>query len=99
MLAIRLARAGKHKSPFYRVVLTEHTKPVQMGYKEVLGWFDPLKHKSEIDAAAVKTRISKGAQPSNRVAKLIFAQTNDSFFEKYIEKTTRTRTTRNPESE
>lgn len=97
MLAIRLARAGKHKTPFYRVVLTEHTKPVQAGYKLVLGWFDPLKHKTEIDATVAKEWIAKGAQPSNRVAKLLFQQTNDSFFEKYIEKTTRTRTARNPE--
>jgi len=59
MLAIRLARAGKHKSPFYRVVLTEHTKPVQAGYKLVLGWFDPLKHTSEMDIASIKEWIGK----------------------------------------
>lgn len=36
MLKIRLARGGKHKSPFYRIVLTEHTKPAQSGYMKVL---------------------------------------------------------------
>ena len=59
MLKIRLARGGKHKAPFYRVVLTEHTKPVKSGYKLVLGWFDPLKHTSKIDADAVKEWIAK----------------------------------------
>lgn len=97
MLAIRLARAGKHKTPFYRVVLTEHSKPVQAGYMTVLGRFDPLRHKTEINADAAKEWIAKGAQPSNRVAKLLFQQTNDTFFEKYIEKTTRTRSVKNPD--
>ena len=27
MLVIRLSRQGRSKRPFYRVVLTEHTKP------------------------------------------------------------------------
>ena len=29
MLVIRLSRQGRSKRPFYRVVLTEHTKPAQ----------------------------------------------------------------------
>jgi len=36
MLKIRLARHGRKKAPFYRIVLTEHTKPAQSGYKLVL---------------------------------------------------------------
>jgi len=36
MLVIRLSRQGKNKQPLYRVVLTEHTKPVKTSYKEVL---------------------------------------------------------------
>ena len=42
MLKIRLARAGKRNSPFFRVVLTEHTAPSKSGYKEVLGFFNPI---------------------------------------------------------
>lgn len=84
MLKIRLARGGKHKTPFFRIVLTEHTKPVKSGYKLVLGRFDPLKHTAKIDIDAIKAWISKGAQPSNRVAKLLKKETNDKFWDTYI---------------
>ena len=47
MLTIRLSRHGRSKRPFYRIVLTEHTKPAKFGYKEVLGSYDPLHHKLE----------------------------------------------------
>lgn len=84
MLKIRLSRGWKHKAPFYRIVLTEHTKPVKSGYMKVLWWFDPLHHKTELDIEAVKEWIAKGAQPSNRVAKLAKAFSGDAFFDKYI---------------
>ncbi|HRU49970.1 MAG TPA: 30S ribosomal protein S16 [Candidatus Absconditabacterales bacterium] len=84
MLKIRLARHGRKKLPFYRIVLTEHTKPAQAGYKLVLGWFNPLSHTMEADIPAIKEWISKGAQPTERVAKLLFADTKDDFFKKYF---------------
>lgn len=99
MLAIRLARAGRHKAPFYRIVLTEHTKPAQSGYKLVLGWFDPLKHTSEMDIETIKSWIGKGAQPSQRVAKLAYNSSKDEFFKPYIKEVTRTRKKKNPEDE
>lgn len=99
MLKIRLARWGRKKSPFYRIVLTEHTKPVQSGYKMVLWWFDPLKHVVECDISSVKEWISKGAQPSNRVAKILFKHTNDDFFSSYIVETQRKRRKRNAPDE
>lgn len=94
MLVIRLARAGKHKSPFYRVVLTEHTKPAQVGYQKVLGWFDPLHHTHEFDMEAINAWISKGAQPSDRVAKMLFNDTKDESYKKFITLSTRVRTKR-----
>ncbi len=83
MLRIRLARHGRTHKPFYRVVLTEHTKPVKSGYQEVLGWYDPINHKYDLDTNAIKSWIEKGAQPSTRVAKLAFKVSNDEFFKKY----------------
>ena len=59
MLTIRLSRHGRKKIPFYRIVLTEHTKPVKTGYKDVLGWYDPMKHALEVDIQRIKERISK----------------------------------------
>lgn len=84
MLAIRLSRHGRSKRPFYRVVLTEHTKPAKSGYKQVLGSFDPMKHLFEADVVAIKELIAQGAQPSERVAKLLFQSTKDEFFQKYF---------------
>ena len=89
MLVIRLSRQGRSKRPFYRVVLTEHTKPAQCGHLEVLGSYDPLKHIFEADVESIKSWISKWAQPSERVAKLLFKSTNDSMFKKFYKEVER----------
>jgi small subunit ribosomal protein S16 len=95
MLKIRLSRQGRKGRPFYRVVLTEHTKPAKSGFTDVFGWFDPLAHKLELNIDLIKEWIGKGAQPSERVAKLIFAQTKDVFFKKFYEERTRTAAVKN----
>ncbi len=84
MLKIRLARHGRKKRPFFRIVLTEHTKPAQSGYILVLGTYDPILHKLEVNVDQVKEWINKWAQPSERVAKLLFKETNDELFKKYF---------------
>ena len=84
MLTIRLSRHGRSKRPFYRIVLTEHTKPAKFGYKEVLGSYDPLHHKLDVDVEAVKAWVAKGSQMSERVAKLLYKETNDALFQKFF---------------
>lgn len=86
MLKIRLARIGRNKKPFFRIVLTDHEKPSKSGYKEILGWFDPVKHIIEVDVAAVKEQIAKGTQLSERMGRLMFQQTKDPLFEKFFER-------------
>ena len=95
MLKIRLARAGRRKAPFFRVVLTEHTKPAKSWYKLVLWRYDPLKHACKVDVDLVKEWIWKGAKPSNRVAKLLKKQTWDSWRDKYIVFSEKTKKTKN----
>ena len=85
MLTIRLSRHGRSKRPFFRIVLTEHTKPAKFGYKEVLGSYDPLNHILQADVETIKAWVEKGSQMSERVAKLLFKQTNDAFFQKFFE--------------
>ncbi|PZM87567.1 MAG: 30S ribosomal protein S16 [candidate division SR1 bacterium] len=85
MLTIRLSRHGRSKRPFYRIVLTEHTKPAKFGYKEVLGSYDPLHHKLEANVEAIKAWVSKGSQMSERVAKMLYKETNDTLFQKFFE--------------
>jgi len=70
MLKIRLSRAGKKNMPFFRVVLTEHTKAAKHGYKEVLGFYNPFSKEFKIkDLDKVKQYASHGVQFSPRVVK------------------------------
>jgi len=99
MLTIRLSRHGRSKRPFYRVVLTEHTKPAKSGYKEVLGSYDPLKHLLSVETATIRSWIEKGAQPSERVAKLLFKETNDAFYKTFYKETQRKGVTKKAEKD
>ena len=72
MLKIRLSRAGKRNMPFFRVVLTEHTKAAKQGYKEVLGFYNPLSKEFKLkDIEKIKKYLSEGVQFSPRVEKLV----------------------------
>ncbi|MDD4151154.1 MAG: 30S ribosomal protein S16 [Candidatus Gracilibacteria bacterium] len=72
MLKIRLSRAGKKNSPFFRLVLTEHAAAAKHGYKEVLGFFNPLTKEFKVnDLEKIKKYISNGAQFSEKVEKLM----------------------------
>lgn len=72
MLKIRLARAWKRNSPFFRIVLTEHTAPAKSWYKEVLGFFNPITKEFKLNnLEMVKKYISNGAQLSERIQKLM----------------------------
>jgi small subunit ribosomal protein S16 len=69
VLAIRLARIGKKKKPFYRVVVIEKSKPRNGRTVEVVGTYDPLKKPAEVklDSERVKFWLGCGAQPSDTV--------------------------------
>ncbi|MGD0305317.1 MAG: 30S ribosomal protein S16 [Candidatus Acidiferrales bacterium] len=69
MLTIRLARIGKKKHPFYRVVVTEKTRPRNGRFVEVVGTYDPAKKPAAVDLnrERVDYWIGKGAQPSDTV--------------------------------
>lgn len=72
MLKIRLSRAGKKNMPFFRVVVTEHTAAAKHGYKEVLGFYDPISKEFKLkDLDKVKAYVSNGVQFSPRVEKLL----------------------------
>ena len=99
MLAIRLSRHGRSKRPFYRVVLTEHTKPAKSGYTQVLGSFDPIRHEFTADVETIKTLIGNGAKPSERVAKLLYQSTKDELFKKFFVERERKGMTKNEKKE
>ena len=75
-LKIRLSRGGAKKRPFYRVVVADARSPRDGRFIERLGTFDPLAPKdSEIrlvlDVEKAKEWLGKGAQPTDRVARLL----------------------------
>ncbi len=69
MLAIRLARFGKKKRPFYRIIVTEKTRPRNGRFLEVVGTYDPLQKPSAVNlnAERIKYWLGCGAQPSDTV--------------------------------
>jgi small subunit ribosomal protein S16 len=75
-LKIRLSRGGAKKRPFYRVVVADSRFPRDGRFIEKIGIFDPLKAKDAADRVVLDTEkaqawIAKGAQPTDRVARLL----------------------------
>lgn len=66
-------RIGSKKRPFYRIVAADSRSPRDGKFLEILGYYDPKKkpHVLEVNTERVKDWISKGAQTSERVGKLI----------------------------
>ncbi len=75
MVTIRLTRGGAKKKPFYHVVVADSRFPRDGRVIEKIGFFNPVaqggQERLRLDQARVEYWISKGAQPSDRVAKLI----------------------------
>lgn len=70
---LRLMRIGKKKSPHYRVVVMDERAPRDGRYIEQIGRYDPRKQPSlvEIDNERAADWLSKGAQPTETVEKLL----------------------------
>jgi ribosomal protein S16 len=85
MQIVRLARTWQKNLPFFRIVLTDHKKPVKSGYKEILGRYNPIKHEFQVDTEQLKWYIANWVQLSDRVAKLAFSRTKEEVFKKFFE--------------
>jgi len=73
MLTIRLARVGKKNQPQFRIVITDHTRPVKTNFIEVLGSYHP-KAKNKIQSLKlerIKYWLKLGAHQSKAVSKLL----------------------------
>src|ERR1700687_1033252 len=73
LLKIRLRRTGAKKQPSYRVVVAESTSPRDGTFLEILGHYNPLTSPTtfEIKEERVREWLKHGAQPTNRVARLL----------------------------
>jgi small subunit ribosomal protein S16 len=72
---LRLTRVGSKKNPVYRIVAADSRSPRDGKFIEIVGRYNPQTDPStiEFDEAKVKDWLSKGAQPSNAVSRLLKA--------------------------
>tara|TARA_R110001632_G_scaffold222148_1_gene353100 strand:+ start:475 stop:864 length:390 start_codon:yes stop_codon:yes gene_type:complete len=77
-MKIRLARGGSKKRPFYRIVAADSRMPRDGRFIEKLGTYNPLLAKDseervKMDVERIQHWISQGAQPTDRVARMLEA--------------------------
>ena len=77
-VSIRLRREGSSKRPRYRVVVADSRAPRDGRFIEIIGHYNPVTQPPtvKIDRDRASAWISKGAQPSNTVKKLIAVAAN-----------------------
>ena len=70
---MRLTRVGSKKNPHYRVVVTDSRMPRDGRFIEIVGRYNPQTEPStiELDEAKVRDWLTKGAQPTEPVARLL----------------------------
>lgn len=73
MVRIRLRRVGAKKQPSYRIVAADIEHPRDGRYLEILGFYNPRTEPAtiELHEDRIYDWISKGAQPSESVSKLL----------------------------
>ena len=72
---IRLARVGSKKNPIYRVVVADSRSPRDGRFIEIVGRYNPQTDPStiELDEAKIEDWVSKGAEMSDPVKRLLKA--------------------------
>ncbi|MDC0943422.1 30S ribosomal protein S16, partial [Pelagibacteraceae bacterium] len=76
MLKIRLSMGGVRKRPVYKIVIADSRYPRDGKFIEKVGSFNPLlpkdkKERIKVEAERVKYWMSKGAQPTLRVSRIL----------------------------
>jgi small subunit ribosomal protein S16 len=73
MVKIRLARGGRKKSPFYKIVVCDSRSPRDGRFIEQIGYFNPLLEGLEgfsLNMERIEYWMGVGAQASNRIKSL-----------------------------
>ena len=73
-VSIRLSRTGRHKRPFYRIVVADRRKPRDGKFLEVIGVYDPLSKEGKVvnfKRDRAEAWLAKGARLSPTVKELI----------------------------
>lgn len=76
MVKIRLARGGAPKKPFYSIVASNSRSKRDGRFLEKLGTYNPMieENRVSLDIERAQYWLSVGAQPSERVAKILKQQ-------------------------
>ncbi len=77
-LVMRMTRHGAKKMPYYHIVIADSRAPRDGRFIEKIGTYNPAlandnPDRVKLDAERVKYWLSKGAQPSDRVGRFLFA--------------------------
>ena len=75
-LKIRLARGGSKKRPVYSIIVADSRMPRDGRFIEKIGIYDPRQAKDSekrviVDAQKAAEWLKKGAQPTDRVARIL----------------------------
>lgn len=70
-VAIRFARQGKKKSPFYRIVAADKRSARDGKFIELLGTYHPITKALKLDAERYQKWIKVGAKPSGTLASVV----------------------------
>lgn len=73
MVVLRLTRIGKKKQAQYRVVVADSRRFVNSKFISIVGWYNPHTKEVELKKDEINSWLSKGAQPSNTVARILLA--------------------------
>jgi small subunit ribosomal protein S16 len=71
MLKLRLKRAGRKRSPSYRLVIMESLTRRDGRPVEELGYYNPITKQYKFDIDRIKKRLSEGVQPTETVSFLL----------------------------
>ena len=73
---LRLTRIGSKKNPVYRIVAADSRSPRDGKFLEIVGRYNPQTDPStiELNEDRIKDWLSKGAQPSETVQRLLKAK-------------------------
>ena len=88
MVKIRLARMGRKKLPFYRILVSDSRAPRNSGFIEKLGFYDPKPKQAiiQVDVDKALEWMTKGAQPTDTVRSLFSRQGIMQLFEMKMKK-------------
>ena len=89
MLRIRLSMGGVRKRPIYKIVVADGRYPRDGKFIEKVGSYNPLlpkdkKERIKVEFERIKYWISKGAQPTNSLKRMLNLGNNEELYKDVI---------------